>query len=229
MNDIILNNKFINKNIWIILVCISSSLSILLCLFRMYSTESYTYGFLIWNLFLAWIPFFISSVLLKNHNKLNSKIYNLSLFTLWILFLPNCPYIITDIIHLIDIRMYMPVWYDLILTTSFAFSGMFTGIVSLYQIHLFLNQKISKNKAWLTILFLICLSSFGVYLGRYQRWNSWDLFTKPLTFFKLVFERFSEPLVIYTSIGVTLLFSIFTIITYLIFVLILNQKNYDLD
>ena len=228
MNNI-LENKFINKHIWAFLIILSSVLSIFLCLFRMYNTQTIIYGFLIWNLFLAWIPFIISNTLLTTEAKFNSKFYNYFLFIVWLLFLPNCPYIITDIIHLIDIRFHMPVWYDLMLTTSFAFSGMFAGIISLYQIHLFLNKKIARNKAWLIILFSIFLSSFGVYLGRYQRWNSWDLFTKPLTLFTGIFESMFYPLAAYTSFGVTILFSLFTIISYLIFIILVNQKNNDLN
>ena len=80
--------------------------------------------------------------------------------------------------------------------------------------------------ALLNLIFLsIFLSSFGVYLGRYQRWNSWDLFTKPFTFFKSMTLQLFEPSALITSIGVTGLFTMFVSLSYLTFYSLNNQKN----
>lgn len=214
-------------NVPLLLVILSSALSLCFVFFRMYVTDSIIYGFLIWNLFLAWIPLAISNFLIKTESKFNSKIYNFSLYAIWLLFFPNCPYMITDIIHIVDIATGMPRWYDLIMDVTFAFSGMLSGLVSMYQIHNFLNKKMTRKNAWLVILFSILLSSFGVYLGRYQRWNSWDLFSQPITLFKGIFAHMDNPLANSTGINITILFSLLTLLGYFSFYALINYREND--
>lgn len=203
----------------------SSVLSISLSFFRMYKTDTIIYGFLVWNLFLAWIPFVVSSILVKLEDKFNSKVFNFSMFFIWLLFFPNSPYILTDIIHLVDIRDHVPIWYDLMLILSFAWSGLLVGLVSLSQIHKILNKKMKSFNSWLIIFLSIFLCSFGVYLGRYQRWNSWDLFTQPLTLVKGMILNMFEPAAGMTSVGVTGLFTIFITISYLTFYSLNNHNQ----
>lgn len=185
--------------------------------FRIYKTNSIVYGFLLWNLFLAWIPYIISIIYLIFHEKIKLKLLNLFIFLTWLLFFPNSPYILTDIIHLVDIRDRVPIWYDLILILSFACTGLFVGILSLFNIHIALKKYFNNFKSWIIVFITIFLCSFGVYLGRYQRWNSWDFFTQPITLLKGMIIKMFEPNADITSFGVTGLLTLFITMTYLTF------------
>lgn len=157
---------------------------------RMKMSHSIQYIFLIWNLFLAWIPFEVSRHLKPNGNKLLNGL----LFCIWLLFFPNALYIITDLIHIRDYPHKMvPGWYDAILIFSSSLMGLLFAFLSLFNAERFLRNFVSKKwMGWVTggILFI---SSFGVYLGRFQRWNSWDIVQRPLALFQDIGERFVNP------------------------------------
>jgi uncharacterized membrane protein len=136
--------------------------------------------YLIWNLFLAWIPYVISFYLIKKETSI--KIF-IPLFILWLLFFPNAPYLVTDVMHIVSSPESF-IWYDSLLFFLFGWIGLLLGIISLFQIHQYLknhfNYLISE-----VMIFVICfVSSFGVYLGRFERWNSWDFFFHPLNLIK---------------------------------------------
>lgn len=142
------------------------------------------FSYMIWNLFLAWVPYVISVCLIKK--EIPKKTFAVFFF-LWLLFFPNAPYLITDIIHVASGPSRM-LWYDSMLFFFFAWVGLFIGMVSLFHIHQYLRQY---WKGWVSelMIFLICfLSSFGVYLGRFERWNSWDFFISPSELIKNSYE-----------------------------------------
>lgn len=221
MKDLILKDKYRLFFLSIILTIICSSLAG----FRIYKTNSIVYGFLLWNLFLAWIPYIISLVYLKFHEKIRFKLLNLFIFCTWLLFFPNSPYILTDIAHLVDIRDRVPIWYDLFLILSFAFTGLFVGILSLFNIHTALKKYFNNLNSWFIVFITIFLCSFGVYLGRYQRWNSWDFFTQPITLLKGIIIKMFEPNADITSFGVTGLLTLFITMSYLTFYSLHTDKK----
>lgn len=137
-----------------------------------------TFFFLLWNLFLAWVPY-LTALKVERLQRLGSSRLLLWLgLIVWLAFLPNAPYIITDFIHLRH-RPPVPFWYDLFLFFTTASLGLILGLLSLYEIHLVLKRWFSKTFAQLLILSAIGLCGFGVWLGRFQRWNSWDIVTRP--------------------------------------------------
>lgn len=132
--------------------------------------------FLLWNLFLAWLPwFFIRQIDLFPSRKWKYGIFGLSL-----LFLPNSIYIFTDLIHLKK-NLQAPLWFDLILILSFALMGFIYYAKCMREMLLFLSDRFQAGRMKLLELAIVFLSSFGVYLGRYLRLNSWDLFTNPFS------------------------------------------------
>lgn len=138
------------------------------------------YYFLDWNLFLAWIPAVLAILVHRlDHSKIHHKIATPFFFFLWLVFYPNAPYIITDFKHLTT-RAPVPLLYDFGLILAYSIIGVILGYISLYLIHHTINRYI-KDKAllWLLICAHFPLIAFGVYVGRYLRWNSWDVFTKP--------------------------------------------------
>ncbi len=155
---------------------------------RAYYFRSWHFVFLSWNLFLAWIPYYTSSQL----KRYDSGWKLVSLLLTWLLFFPNALYIVTDLVHLREYSA-APLWYDTILAFSAAFTGLVMAFISLYRVEQILAQKINRLYLPFVIISILFLASFGVYLGRYLRWNSWDIISNPLALLDSVFQRVVFP------------------------------------
>jgi len=161
--------------------------------------------FLNWNLFLAFIPWVCTTLLYLRPRLQSKKVFLLGVLFLWTIFFPNAPYILTDLFHL-RLRSSIPVWFDLILILSFAWTGLLYGLLSLRDIEKIVSQKLNKHIAKGLIISLLFLASFGVYLGRYLRWNSWDLLSNPTPLFLDIIDRFVDPLSHPQTWGVNILY-----------------------
>lgn len=206
-------------------LALSSAFSILLVLFRIEWSGSIHYIFLPWNLFLAWIPFLAAVLLNEARTKKYSNAVMTALFFCWLIFFPNSPYILTDLFHLRP-KHGIPLWFDLVLILSFAWNGLLLGFASLFEIQSFLRERFSlfTAKAFVAILMIMC--SFGIYLGRYPRWNSWDIITNPIALFGDIFSMILHPLDNTRMVGVTFFFSLFLILSYwTLKALVLNFKK----
>ncbi|MGH1520693.1 DUF1361 domain-containing protein [Chryseobacterium sp. JK1] len=176
-----------------------------LSVFRYYISEAKVFLFLNWNLFLAWIPLLLSSFIVIF--KIKSKISLAFIIIIWILFFPNSPYILTDLFHL-RARNAIPIWYDLIVILSYAWTGLICGFISLNDIEKRLFSYGKKNVVNGLIIFFLFMSSFGVYLGRFLRWNSWDVLNNPFGLFNDIVVRLIYPLEYTKTWGVTLLMGV---------------------
>lgn len=185
--------------------------TLLLLAVRIFITGQLTYIFLAWNLLLAWVPFAISIKLEECKNISRWKTF-LLLF-LWLLFLPNAPYIITDFLHLRQ-RAPVPYWYDVLLLFSAAFNGLMLGLMSLQKTEIFLVLKFGNRKSALIILLSFFLCAFGIYIGRFLRWNSWDIITNPGEIAEDIFDRLINPLDHFKTWSVTILFGTFLSLVY---------------
>jgi len=177
---------------------------------RIYFSGSLLFIFLVWNIFLAWVPFFISSFL-QNPQFIAWKHYGL-LFA-WLLFFPNSLYIITDLIHL-DRETGIPKWFDAILIFSASATGLMMAFISLYRVEKFLYKIVADKLVNTLIILILFLGSFGVYLGRFLRWNSWDVIRNPVKLFMSIGGRILFPLDHLYTWGVT---SLLTVLFYLIY------------
>jgi len=191
----------------------SSLLSVLMLIIRIEWSGSLRHLFLVWNLFLAWIPFIMAELLKQATEKKQSRFYRLTLFLTWLVFFPNAPYLITDLFHLQQ-RNNIPLWYDLVLIVSFAWNGLLLGFASLIQMQKILFVRFSKLAVNLGVFGLLVLCSFGIYLGRYPRWNSWDVITNPFELFSQIIYMICNPLSHTRMIGVTFFFSLFLMVSY---------------
>ncbi|MCB2219613.1 MAG: DUF1361 domain-containing protein [Bacteroidetes bacterium] len=172
-----------------LLITIGFSLGMLLL--RIIITGSIHYAFLVWNLFLAIIPLWISSRIIKRTYR-KKWIEYLIPGVLWLLFLPNAPYIITDFIHL-DNTESVPHWFDLMLILSFAWNGLLFWLVTMFHFYQFMSDHIRPNIKSFLIQFITLLSSVGVYLGRFGRFNSWDAFFEPIGIIERVIYMILHP------------------------------------
>ncbi|MBL7885774.1 MAG: DUF1361 domain-containing protein [Flavobacterium sp.] len=204
-------------------VLLISMYCLALLLIRAKITQSIYLFFLIWNLMLAAIPYALSSYT-SNHFSTIRKEYKGVILLSWLAFLPNSFYIITDLVHVVRSTGNL-FYFDLVLISSFAITGFFLGLLSLFQVEQLLLKMNLKSKTTNSIVMAICfLNGFGIYIGRVLRFNSWDILSNPIELFTTLFyELLSKE---------TILFSIhFGAFIYLTFLLYKNTNqnttNYD--
>lgn len=179
---------------------------------RILYSGSIRYIFLLWNLFLAWVPFRLSLLLSKIKTIKNIKA--MAVLGSWLLFFPNALYVVTDLIHLEE-ENNVPVWYDAILLFMASLTGLMLAFVSLYKVEKFLRLHIrSSSITEQLIVFFLFAGSFGVYLGRFDRWNSWDIVTYPGELFREVAAYFISPLQHYRIWVITIIFTAFFSLLY---------------
>jgi uncharacterized membrane protein len=170
-----------------ILVSIGFTMSLLFI--RIIFTRELTYGFFPWNTILAIIPMLFSR---KLTDKDQWNKYTIGILSGWLLFFPNAPYIITDLFHFSQ-DPGAPYWFDLVLVVSGIWNGLLLGFVSLMQVERFLQKILSVKWTFIIISFCIILCGYGIYLGRYLRYNSWDIITNPLDLFSAMSNHFLSP------------------------------------
>ena len=204
--------KFPREYLMIAVLTISSGSAMLLLCLRIVFTSELTYIFLAWNLFLAWIPFLCAEKMERSFNRKRIK-FSILLLLIWLFFFPNSPYIITDLIHL-KARQNCPLWFDSILILSFAWNGLMVGFISLMKIQALLKAGTGYVLSWVIAISLLVLSSFGVYLGRFLRFNSWDVMFQPYTIFSEITDRLFHPFHHLQTMAVTIVFSFFLVSAY---------------
>ncbi len=194
---------------------------------KRYRGTQATFFFLIWNLFLAWIPYWIAlSIdffnrqvsLTEGGNKMPFRSMKmltvLFMLSLWLLFFPNAPYILTDLLHL-HRREMVPHWFDVMLFITFAWTGLMLGYASLFEVQRFLNDYFDKKIAWCVISIAIFLGGFGVFMGRFQRWNSWDIVHQPFKIIRQEIHVLTHPLQHLETLGLAAVLSSFMFLGYL--------------
>jgi uncharacterized membrane protein len=178
---------------------------------RIYYSGNLDFIFLTWNIFLAWIPFKLSHYLNKGDGQM--KWQSWVLFAGWLLFFPNALYIITDLVHL-DLETNIPKWYDALLLFSAAVLGLMMAFVSLFRAERFLSALFSERKMYIITGAILFLGSFGVYIGRFLRWNSWDIIRHPWGLSNMIMQRIVFPVEHIRTWAVTL---ILTAVFYLLY------------
>lgn len=182
-----------------------------LLIIRLFYTSEGCYLFLVWNLFLAYLPYWFINRCIRATQPWKKQVYCL----LSVLFLPNAPYIITDLFHLDNGNSLMPTWFDLVLICTFAITGLIYFILSLHGIlfHLYHNF-IFRRYIHVVKLALLAACAYGIYLGRYLRFNSWDVITNPLHLVKSIFISLFHPSHFKETWAITLTFTLFLFLIY---------------
>ena len=161
------------------MLAVSIIFNMALLLLRFYRLRELEYGFYVWNTFLAILPLLFSRQLIRI-DRINTKA--ILLLACWLQFFPNAPYMITDLFHF-TIKPPIPQWFDLLIVTSAAWNGLLLGIISLMQVEQFLSRHLKD--IWVKSIVVICfiLCGYGVYIGRYLRFNTWDTVARPKVIF----------------------------------------------
>lgn len=178
---------------YILALGISTLVSIGLFAYGAWRNSSLVYGYLVWNLFLAWLPLLFAMRLVSLlRRKLWSSWEGLATSVIWLLFLPNSFYMISDFVHLQNVQR-IDALYDSLMFTSFIYTGVALGFSSLYLVHLQLRRRLSAGAAafWAAVTLLLC--SIAMYVGRDLRWNSWDVLTNPGGLLFDISDRLQHP------------------------------------
>ena len=188
---------------------------------RVIWTDELTHAWLVWNLFLAWLPMLSATIA---YNLAQARVWLIWIFVLpcmgfWLLFFPNAPYLVTDLIHIQPIEP-VPLWYDLIMITTGAWIGFLLGVISLFFMQMLITQRLGHVVGWLFVFCSIGLGSFGIYLGRFLRWNSWDILSNPTQLLIDIGSRIQAPFDHPQTLGFSLLFATFFLTMYLVIVAI---------
>lgn len=172
---------------------ISSLISLGLFAYGVWRHHSLAATYLSWNLFLAWLPFlFAIRLMAVLRHKLWSSWEGLAMSLLWLAFLPNSFYLISDLIHLQDVQG-TDILYDAVMFGSFVFTGIMLGFSSLFLVHLRLRRRLSARRAdaWVGVILLLC--SIAIYMGRDLRWNTWDMLVNPAGLLFDISDRVQHP------------------------------------
>ncbi len=175
------------------------------------------FTYLIWNLFLAWIPFVLAILVYDGYRRGAQRWALVVLGALWLAFFPNAPYIVTDFVHL-DHDPISPYWFDAFTIAAFATTGMLLGLGSLHLVQSVVRKGLGSRAGWVAPAAALALGSVGIYLGRFVRLNSWDIWTSPRSFAHLAHQRlvdpFGNPRLIAVTVASTLLLGAAYLIVY---------------
>lgn len=211
-----IHSYFTNQSLYPLILASTLALSFLTI--RVIYSGNTNYSNLLWNLILAWIPYLCSMGSYALYLSM-PKLWWIQIIPglLWILFFPNAPYIVTDFYHL-TARYPIPLWFDIGLIAIFAFTGLFLAIASLRTMHFIVQKYLGKFSGWIFIAIALALSALGIYLGRFGRYNSWDLLLEPKQVIKDIAVQVINPLDNLNFLGFTLMFTAILLVFYLMFV-----------
>jgi uncharacterized membrane protein len=160
--------------------------------------------YMIWNLFLAWLGFAAALVLERAlHRSVWSSWYVLLLTALWLIFLPNTFYMLTDFIHIHELTM-ADLVQGVIMLSSFILNGVILGLLSVHIVHRELIKRVKARTAWTLVGFTLLICSFAIYVGRELRWNTWDIILNPTSVLFDVSERLLNPAAHLGMLSITL-------------------------
>ncbi|MFI5156081.1 MAG: DUF1361 domain-containing protein [Chitinophagales bacterium] len=199
------------------LLTVSAIFSSGLVMVRIIHTGKLTFVSLVWNLFLAYVPYFLSHFISGRTWMKDKKLFALLFFLVWIFWIPNSFYIITDLFHLSDELNLssVPAWYDLILISSFAWNGMLLGILSVREMEKIFWSHVRIKHELFFLYPVMWLNALGVYTGRYLRFNSWDAIMSPFQLFMDIGEVLIHPAKYPGAWAMILCFSIWLTLIYL--------------
>jgi uncharacterized membrane protein len=174
-------------------LAVASAVCVGLIALRWWKADDPGLTFLVWNLVLAWVPFVLAIAVYGGYRHNAPAPVLLLLGGLWLLFLPNAPYLVTDFIHVGAVPG-VPAWYDAVVVTVFAVTGLLLGFASIYLVQAVTAHRLGERFVWTLVLGVIALTAVGIYIGRVHRLNSWDAFRSPGDLVGMVQRRLGDPL-----------------------------------
>lgn len=169
------------------------AVAVILLIIRMVDSSSLRFTFMYWNLFLAFVPAVLGWWLSTRIASFGWLKWQQVLLTIaWLVFLPNSFYLVTDLIHLKQ-NFEADLLFDVTMLMSFIMAGLAFGFLSVYFLHIRLAERLRERHAYPVVALLFLLVSFAICLGRYTRWNTWDILLRPAGLLFDVSDRFINP------------------------------------
>ncbi|MBI5289454.1 MAG: DUF1361 domain-containing protein [Chloroflexi bacterium] len=183
---------------------------------RVRNSGEWTYFFVPGNLALAWLPLLFAILCHQLSERTTPLRRTLAVASgvLWLLFLPNAPYVLTDLQHYQDSPL-IAGWYDGLMLGAFVATGMLLGLFSLYLMHSVIAEQAGALISWLVVLVAMPLCGFGIYVGRVLRWNSWDAIVAPGRILGDLASVATDPLMRSEAFAMTAGFGTFLAASYL--------------
>jgi uncharacterized membrane protein len=200
------------RTLTILALVAASALCVATVEVRIHETGDGYYRFLVWNLILAWVPFAVALAAYdRARRRMDAGVAALAV--LWLLFFPNAPYVLTDFIHLRRDAP-APVWYDALMLSAFAWTALLLGFASLYLMQSIARRVVGFAWSWVGVAGALGLASFGVYLGRFVRFNSWDALVRPGRVAQVIANQLENPFSHPRMIGVLIVLTGFLLVGY---------------
>ncbi|MEI7582189.1 DUF1361 domain-containing protein [Runella sp.] len=174
-----------------------------------------------WNLFLSWIPLLVAYMVdltVTRFGKLPKWVGFWSV--VWMVFFPNAPYMITDLVHLSGDMGRDLTWHDMIMLFFYAEVSLINGLVSVYWMHRSWQKTYTKIVSNVLLAISFPLAGFGIYLGRIRRWNSWDIVENPEKLLRAIGQSLTDR----TALVLSLEFGVLLSMLYLVLWVLLRFR-----
>lgn len=195
-------------------VVLSSWLGVAFYLVRVWWSKSPAHFFLMWNLFLAWIPFLCALWMAVLYRRRAAGWQYVFPAIVWLLFFPNATYLVTDLYNL-NYAPPVPFWYDIGFFATLAWTGLLLAVASLQSVQRLVSRAFGALQGWFVVLAVVGLNGVGIYLGRFLRWNSWDVLTEPLAIGRDAITPFLHPIAYRQPVAVIVVFSAMLLVFYI--------------
>ena len=202
---------------------VATSICVAFEFFREWHFGTAGFRFLLWNLSLAWIPVVLALIIFAHYLRGRSPGRMLIPGLIWLLFLPNAPYIFTDFIHLSPTTG-VPLWFDGTVLSAFAWTGALLCLVSVYLVHSAVRNWYGSIQGWTTVFVVLVLTSVGVFLGRFMRLNSWDIVVHPGRIAGQFVSTINEPATVIRGSTATVVVATMLAVTYVTFYAVISLK-----
>ena len=198
------------------LLGLASAMCLALVVARTAYSHTSSLQFLVWNLFLAWIPLVLAAAAYRIATQRGAlaRVIVVPTAIVWLLLFPNAPCIVTDFVHRGEFHDNVPGWYDVMLIAWYAWTGLLLGVASLRLMQEIVTRAVGSAAGWLLVVLVTALGSIGIYLGRFLGWNSWDVFQAPLTLADTTWDRANQPNADVRMLGFTVLFALLFLFVY---------------
>ena len=195
----------------------ASAMCLALVLGRSAFSHTSHFQFLVWNLFLAWVPLVLAAVIYRVATRRGdlARLIIVPAAIVWLLFFPNALYIVTDFVHLGQFHDNVPGWFDVMLIAWYAWTGLLLGVVSLRLMQEIAARAAGNIAGWLLVVFVTAAGSVGIYFGRFLRWNSWQVFQAPGSLLHRALGGAEGPDVDVRFLGFSALFAALFLFVYL--------------
>ena len=198
-----------------VLLNLACLIVILLVAARVAYSDTGRHSGLVWNLFLAWIPFMLAYFAHLVSWKRSTLYFVIPVIAfLWLIFFPNAPYMLTDLQDLARRSFDAPLWYDVIIVVWASWTGMLLGVISLYLMQDIIIRTFGRVPGWVFVFAISALSSFGIYIGRFVRLNSWDILQNPTEVGQQILGLVIDPSMRLAAF--TILYTIFFLFVFLL-------------